>query len=235
MSSELDAISLTTYNASTVTASSNMFRKQMSTQQEADAPNLPPGAVSLDRRIASIKTKRFVRKVDELHKLTTTSEQDKDLPDLLAPKVEKLYKMFTDQQQPWDPFQIMPNDWRWQRIFGQFAVLILLGTFLCFVDSDNGTALETLAGILLATVVAASIWSGGVSVVLLGSSVWHIAKKIYKRYRMRTNVTMRGLGTIAQFIARRRGRNGTPSRTGALSKRRRSQKKVREGEETEGP
>lgn len=55
--------------------------------------------------------------------------------------------MFTDQQ-PWDPLEKMPNDWRWLRDFGQFAVLILLGTFLCFVDSDTGTALETLEGIL---------------------------------------------------------------------------------------
>ena len=209
----------------------------MSTQQEADAPNLPPGTVSLDGRIASIKTPRFVRIVDELHKLTTgeatTSEQDKDLPDLVAQKVEKLYKMSTDQQQPWDPFQKMANDWRWQRIFGQFAVLILLGTFLCFVDSDNGTALETLAGILLATVVAASIWSGGVSFVLLASSVCHIACKIYNRRhpkvpnKQQARKPMRVLRTIVQFIERSRGRNGTPSRTDALSKGRRSQKKVR--------
>lgn len=77
----------------------------------------------------------------------------------------------------------MPNDWRWQRVFGQFAVLILLGTFLCIVDSDTVTctALETLAGILLAAVVAASIWSGGVSAVHLLYSVCHIASKIHKR------------------------------------------------------
>lgn len=94
MSSELDVIYLTTYNALTTTVCSNdrnrMLRKLMSTQQEDDAPNFPPGTVSLHGRIANIMTPRFVRKVVELHKLTTreasTSEQDKDLPDLLAQK-----------------------------------------------------------------------------------------------------------------------------------------------------
>ena len=199
----------------------------------------------------------FLTNVAKLYEHTTgeatTAEQNEDLLDLLAQKVNRWYKKCVDEQ-PWDPLEKMPNDWRWQRVFGQSAVLILLGTFLCFVDSDTGTALENLAGILLAAVVAADIWSGGVSVVLLVHSVWHIASEIHKRTstklirpspnNQQAKEPMKVLGRIIQYIpkllnhqraTKQRiagfirsfgGRSATPARTGDLSNRRRSQKKV---------
>ena len=191
---------------------------------------------------------KFVRKVANLQTLTTgeatTADQDEDRPDLLAQKVKRWYKKFVDQQL-WDPLEKTPNDWRWQRVFGQFAVLILLGTFLCIVDSDTDTALENFAGILLAAVVAAGIWSGGVSAVLLVHSVCHIVRRIHNRTspnNQQAKKPMRGFGRIKQFIPKLfgnmkqsfpamkqriaefflsfGGRSGTPARTGDLSNRR---------------
>jgi hypothetical protein len=55
------------------------------------------------------------------------------------------------------------DDWRWQRVFGQVAVVVLMGTYLALVDDDTGSAMDNLANIVLAAVVAASIWSAASS------------------------------------------------------------------------
>ncbi len=58
------------------------------------------------------------------------------------------------------------DDWRWQRVFGQVAVLVLMGTYLGLVDDDTGSSMDNLAGIALAAVVAASIWSAASTAVV---------------------------------------------------------------------
>jgi hypothetical protein len=57
------------------------------------------------------------------------------------------------------------DDWRWQRLFGQVAVLVLKGTYLALVDNDAGSCMDNLVGILLGAVVAASIWSAASAAV----------------------------------------------------------------------
>ncbi len=58
------------------------------------------------------------------------------------------------------------DDWRWQKVFAQLGVLILMGTYLALVDTDDGGAMDNVAGIVLAVVVAACIWSAGVTIVV---------------------------------------------------------------------
>jgi hypothetical protein len=51
-------------------------------------------------------------------------------------------------------------------VFAQLGVLILMGTYLALVDTDDGGAMDNVAGIVLAAVVAACIWSAGVTIVV---------------------------------------------------------------------
>jgi hypothetical protein len=51
------------------------------------------------------------------------------------------------------------DDWRWQRVFGQVAILVLMGTYLALVDDDTSSSMDNLAGIMLAVMVAVNIWS----------------------------------------------------------------------------
>jgi hypothetical protein len=64
------------------------------------------------------------------------------------------------------------DDWRWQRVFGQVAVVVLMGTYLALVDDDTGSSMDTLAGIVLAAVVAASIWSAASTAVVAFRALW---------------------------------------------------------------
>jgi hypothetical protein len=41
-----------------------------------------------------------------------------------------------------------------------------MGTYLALVDTDDGGAMDNVAGIVLAAVVAACIWSAGVAIVV---------------------------------------------------------------------
>lgn len=70
------------------------------------------------------------------------------------------------------------EDWRWQRVFGQLAVLILVGTYLLFVDDVSGTATDSVAAIVFATLVVACTWSVGVGLVMTGRTVAHIRRHL---------------------------------------------------------
>ena len=61
----------------------------------------------------------------------------------------------------------LSEDWRWQRVFGQLRVLVLMGSYLLFVDDDMGTAMDSLANIVLGAIVVACIWSNGVNLIIL--------------------------------------------------------------------
>jgi hypothetical protein len=71
----------------------------------------------------------------------------------------------TQKVKPWDAavkrLKDFPDDWRWQRVFGQVGVLVLMGTYLALVDDDTGSSMDNLADVVLAAVAAASIWSVG--------------------------------------------------------------------------
>jgi hypothetical protein len=41
-----------------------------------------------------------------------------------------------------------------------------MGTYLALVETDDGAAMDNVAGVVLAAVVAACIWSAGVTVVV---------------------------------------------------------------------
>jgi hypothetical protein len=66
----------------------------------------------------------------------------------------------------WKKLRKIGDDWRWQKVFGQFGVLVLMGTYLGLVDTDDGVAMDSVAGIVLAAVVAACIWSAGAAVLV---------------------------------------------------------------------
>ena len=65
----------------------------------------------------------------------------------------------------------LSEDWRWQRVFGQLGVLVLMGSYLLFVDDDTGSAMDSLASIVLGAVVVACIWSNGVSLIISVRSI----------------------------------------------------------------
>jgi uncharacterized protein YvpB len=44
-------------------------------------------------------------------------------------------------------------------MFGQVAILVLMGTYLALVYDDIGSSMDNLASIVLATMVAVNIWS----------------------------------------------------------------------------
>jgi hypothetical protein len=66
----------------------------------------------------------------------------------------------------WIKLRKIGDDWRWQKVFAQLGVLILMGTYLALVDTDDGGAMDSVAGIVLAAVVAACIWSAGAAVLV---------------------------------------------------------------------
>ena len=54
----------------------------------------------------------------------------------------------------------LSEDLRWQRVFAQLGVLVLMGRCLLLVDDDTGSAIDN---IVLGAVVMACIWSNGIS------------------------------------------------------------------------
>ncbi|CAM6020042.1 unnamed protein product [Sphagnum balticum] len=71
----------------------------------------------------------------------------------------------------WQDLRSVTDDWRWQKVFAQLGVLILMGTYLALVDTDDGGAMDNVAGIVLAAVVVACIWSAGVTAVVFFRSM----------------------------------------------------------------
>ena len=59
------------------------------------------------------------------------------------------------------------QDWRWQKVFGQFAALFLMGAYIGLADDPSDQALDSFAGIVLAAVAAACIWSSGVEMLVI--------------------------------------------------------------------
>lgn len=95
------------------------------------------------------------------------------LPVDLAPLNHHPARPFEDHH-IWRSLYDISDDWRWQRVFGQLGVLILMGTYLSFVDDDSGAGMDNMASILLAAVVVACIWSAGVTAVVGFRSIVHI-------------------------------------------------------------
>ncbi len=82
----------------------------------------------------------------------------------------------------WKGLREVTDDWRWQKVFAQLGVLILMGTYLALVDTNDGGAMDNVAGIVLAAVVAACIWSAGVTfVVFFRSATFMILAWIFVR------------------------------------------------------
>lgn len=59
------------------------------------------------------------------------------------------------------------QDWRWQKVFGQFCALFLIGAYIGLVDDPSDQTLDSFAGIVLASVAAACIWSSGVEMLVI--------------------------------------------------------------------
>lgn len=70
-------------------------------------------------------------------------------------------------------------DWRWQKVFGQLAAQFMMGTYLVLVDDKSEHSLDPFAGPVLGACVAASVWSGGVEMVIIVRYIW---LKIIKKY-----------------------------------------------------
>ncbi len=80
--------------------------------------------------------------------------------------VDALPESGSRSRRAWRDLRVVTDDWRWQKVFAQLGVLILMGTYLALVDTDDGGAMDNVAGIVLAGVVAACIWSAGVTFVV---------------------------------------------------------------------
>lgn len=63
-------------------------------------------------------------------------------------------------------------------MFGQLGVLVLMGSYLLFVDDDSGSAMDSLASIVLGAVVVACIWSNGVSLIISVRSIRSISDNL---------------------------------------------------------
>ncbi|KAG0558927.1 hypothetical protein KC19_10G065100 [Ceratodon purpureus] len=61
------------------------------------------------------------------------------------------------------------DDWRWQRVFGQLATVVLVSTYLTFVDdaSGPGGVMDQMVGLILAAAIVANIWSLLVAAIIL--------------------------------------------------------------------
>lgn len=81
----------------------------------------------------------------------------------------------------WYSLQNISDDWRWQRVFGQLGVFVLMGTYLSFVDDLSG-GMDPMAGLVLAAVVVACIWSYGVTAVVLFRSILHILAQVFPAF-----------------------------------------------------
>lgn len=93
-------------------------------------------------------------------------------------KLRKLNKLRMEGE-IWYSLQNLSDDWRWQRVFGQLGVLVLMGLYLSFVDDANGGGMDQLAGLVLAATVVACIWSYGVTAVVLFRSILHILARVF--------------------------------------------------------
>ena len=89
-------------------------------------------------------------------------------------EVLKKQSKLTIQGEIWFSLQDISDDWRWQRVFGQLGVVVLMGTYLSFVDDASGNSMDQLAGLVLAAVIVACIWSFGVAAVVTFRSLSHI-------------------------------------------------------------
>lgn len=103
-------------------------------------------------------------------------------PEKLA-KFERMRKQgnLKTEGEIWYFLQNISDDWRWQRVFGQVGVFILMGTYLSFVDDLSG-GMDQMAGLVLAAVVVACIWSYGVTAVVLFRSISHILAQVFPAF-----------------------------------------------------
>ena len=76
----------------------------------------------------------------------------------------------------------LSEDWKWQRVFGQLGVLVLMGSYLLFVDDGTGTAMDSFASIALGAVVVACIWSNGVSLITSVRSIRSILHDLFSSH-----------------------------------------------------
>ena len=76
----------------------------------------------------------------------------------------------------------LSEDWKWQRVFGQLGVLVLMGSYLLFVDDGTGTAMDSFASIALGAVVVACKWSNGVSLIISVRSIRSILHDLFSSH-----------------------------------------------------
>lgn len=70
------------------------------------------------------------------------------------------------------------NDWRWQRVFNQFAVVIVMTSFLSYNENFVGDALDDLVSVIWSVIIVAATWSIGVSIVIGARSVVFLVKLV---------------------------------------------------------
>lgn len=67
------------------------------------------------------------------------------------------------------------NDWRWQRVFNQCGVVVLMTAFLTHNENFAGTALDSLVSVVWSVIMVAATWSIGVSIVVGARSLTFLA------------------------------------------------------------
>ncbi|CAM6020044.1 unnamed protein product [Sphagnum balticum] len=128
-----------------------------------------------DPKLLTITTENYTTCKTANNPATTTTRQKVDVKDSNS-QDEKEQARMNLENRAWndakEALKEVRDDWRWQRVFGQVAVLVLMGTYLALVDDDTGSSMDSLAGVVLAAVVAASIWSAASTAVVAFRALW---------------------------------------------------------------
>ncbi|KAG0580946.1 hypothetical protein KC19_4G212400 [Ceratodon purpureus] len=73
------------------------------------------------------------------------------------------------------------DDWKYQRIFGQIGVLILMSMYLLLVDDYEGKSMDSLASVIVGAIVVACIWSFAVATIVANRSLRRIFRRIFSK------------------------------------------------------
>ena len=132
-----------TYTYLTLSAilSSFLYQCALFVQSQRESPNLLQHAAQTSSVVSNSQVSRLTSR--------TTSKRVQ-IPDELKNSVRKTWT----------------DDWKYQRIFGQIGVLILMVMYLSSVDDETGDAMNSLASVVAGCITVACIWSFAVSTVI---------------------------------------------------------------------
>jgi hypothetical protein len=105
-----------------------------------------------------------------------SSRNRKAAPSLSKPASKNLSRKASTLSSPAEEFgnsvkEFWSDDWKYQRIFGQIGVLVLMAMYLLLVDDSLGQNMDSLASVIVGAIVVACIWSFAVATVVAIRSI----------------------------------------------------------------